>query len=145
MNMPADQTQQLKTYELFLMGHPICKDYSSSSKLYIVVEGEVAIFLGHELIATINPGEFLDGALLSKLAPSELNIIARTNCQLVAIEPAMAAALASHPPEFAIQIVRAMVERLTRQLEPPVQLSLYVVSRRTRTRSSSSIFKLCSM
>ncbi|HXV96852.1 MAG TPA: cyclic nucleotide-binding domain-containing protein [Anaerolineae bacterium] len=112
--------QKIKEYELFLMGQPIFNPYQPNKGPYVVVEGEVAVYRGTEWVETIRPGEFLDELTL---APAQdAAAIAKTNCQLVSIDEAMVAALEQYPPDFVVQIMRVMVERLTRRVVPPIRL-----------------------
>ena len=121
MTITTDASKNIKDYELCLMGQPILDAERTGNRLYVVVEGEVAILLGDKLVKTIRSGGFVDELLLQETECFGLTAIAQTNCQLIAIDETMCAALERHPPDFIVQIMQVMVERLTRQVKPPIQ------------------------
>ena len=114
--------QQIKDYQLFLMGHRIFGAGQSGQALYIVVMGEVTLYRGETPIKTLRPGEFLDETDLNATAGRHLSAIAKTNCHLVAVDQKIRAALEQYPPDFRVEAMQVMVERLTWRVSPPIQL-----------------------
>jgi CRP-like cAMP-binding protein len=117
----TNQSQQIKDYQLFLMGHRIFNAGQSGQAIYIVVVGEVTLYRGETPIKTLRPGEFLDETDL-KAAGRHLSAVAKTNCHLVAVDQKIRTVLEQYPPDFRVEAIQVMVERLTRRVSPPIQL-----------------------
>lgn len=115
----AARAQTMMDYEFFLAGQIIFKTNDPAGKIYTVIEGEVAIRLNGNLIGTLNPGEFLVNKPLPRAA--YVTAVAHTNCQLVAIDDVMLSSLTHYSPDFIVQIMRVMVERLTRRVTPQIK------------------------
>lgn len=115
----AARAQTMMDYEFFLAGQAIFKTDDRDDKIYVVIEGEVAIWLNDNLIGTLKPGEFLVNKTLPRAA--SVTAIAYTNCQLVAIDEVMLTSLTRYSPDFIVQIVRVMVERLPHRVSPQIK------------------------
>ncbi|MBI1880390.1 MAG: hypothetical protein HYR94_19580 [Chloroflexi bacterium] len=76
---------QLKGSTFFLRGQSIFKANPSEQPIYLVIEGQVAILNGGELVSFMGPGEFLPGTLVSDAWG--LVAVAYANCRLVAVDP----------------------------------------------------------
>jgi CRP-like cAMP-binding protein len=120
----SNQPQKMKEYELFLMGHPIFKANQPGEICYILVEGEAAIYQYSQLVETLQPGEILDKVSLDKIYGLDYVVFAKINCCLVSIDEQIAAVLTAYPPDFRVQAMRVMVERLAFRLTPPIQLTV---------------------
>jgi CRP-like cAMP-binding protein len=115
-----NQAQKLRDYELFLMGQPIMSTDQPGEAIFILIEGEVIIQRNDEAVKVLKPGDFLDETLLKSGYPA----IAKTNCQLVPIDQKIAAVLEQYPPDFRVEAMHVMVERLTWRVSPPVRLAI---------------------
>jgi|GEM_PF-5656859 len=119
-----NQPQKMKEYELFLMGHPIFKANQPGEIFYILVEGEAAIYQYGQLVESLQPGEILDKVSLGKIYGLDYVVFAKVNCYLVPIDEKIADVLTAYPPDFRVQAMRVMVERLAFRLTPPIQLTV---------------------
>lgn len=117
-----NQSQEIKDYQLFLMGHRIFSAGQPGQTIYIVVMGEVTLYQVETPIKTLTPGEFLDETHLRATDGRHFSAIAKTNCYLVAVDQNIRAVLEQYPPDFRVQAIRVMVERLTWRVPPPIQL-----------------------
>ena len=141
-----NQPQELKDYELFLMGQPIFNADRPGAAIYIVVEGEAAILQNRNLVQTLKPGEFLDERVT---ANPYSTAVAKSNCYLVPIDPKIRTVLEQYPLDFRVEAIRVMVERLTWRVSPPFKLAVRplaqpVLARSTKTRSNSDAFSVAS-
>lgn len=145
-NLP--NAQKLKAYELYWTGQAIFKPNQLNETPYVVVEGEVAVYEGEELVETRGPGQFLNDL---RLTPAKnTTVIAKTNCLLIALDEKMLAALEPYPPDFVVEIMQVMVERLTRRVLPPLQRAIRrhiqpVGSRIPRPREAAITFSLAQL
>lgn len=139
------QSQKMKEYELILMGHPIFSAHQPGEACYILIEGEAVIYRQNNLVKTLQPGEVLDKVFFGQTYGPDFIVFAKINCCLVPIDEKIAAVLTAYPPDFRIQAMRVMVERLAFRLTPPIQLTVRrqaqsLVRPMPKVRSASDTF-----
>ena len=82
--------------------------------MYVVREGEVEIRLGDKVVEVVGPdGVFGEMAMVDG-QPRTAAAVARTDCKLVPIDQKRFQFLVQQTPYFAIEVMRALVERLRR-------------------------------
>jgi CRP-like cAMP-binding protein len=84
----------------------------SKNMMYAVTEGEVEIFVDDELEDTIGPGTTLGELGLIDGGTRTATAVAKTDCRLVPIDEAHFNFLVQNTPNFALQIMRLMAERM---------------------------------
>lgn len=84
----------------------------SNNLMYAITEGEVEIFINGELEETIGPGTTLGELGLLDGGPRTATAVAKTDCRLVPINETHFNFLVQNTPNFALQMMRLMVERL---------------------------------
>lgn len=84
----------------------------SNNMMYAITEGEVDIFVGDELEETIGPGTTLGELGLIDGGPRTATAVAKTDCRLVPINENHFNFLVQNTPNFALQMMRLMVQRL---------------------------------
>jgi CRP-like cAMP-binding protein len=134
-------TQQTKGYEFFFRSQPIFNPKQPGRLIYVVVEGEVAIFQNERLIETMGPGHYLAETTLPPAAG--LIAIAHTDCRLVAINEVMLAVLAQCPPEIVAWIIPMMMglPRLTPKIRWPASILASRAARQAkRPREQAELF-----
>jgi CRP-like cAMP-binding protein len=80
--------------------------------MYVVLEGEVDLYLHGQLIETLREGGVLGEMALLDTEPRTASAVARTNCKVVPVNQKRFNLLVQHTPDFAIQIMRVMAGRL---------------------------------
>jgi CRP-like cAMP-binding protein len=104
-----------KTSMSFSAGETIFQIGDEANKMYIVREGEVEIYINDQCVETLpQNGVFGEMALIDK-RPRSATAIAKTDCQLFAIDEKVFLAHIRNTPVFAIQIMRVLVDRIHRQ------------------------------
>jgi CRP-like cAMP-binding protein len=146
----TNQSQKIKDYELFLMGHPIFSAGRAGEALYVVVGGEVIIYRGDKPTQILKPGDFVSEIHLRTTEGQAFTAIAKTNCYLVTIDQNIAAVLEQYPRDFRVEAMRVMVERLTWRVLPPIQLAIRPqiqsgIRSAIKTRSISDSFSLAAV
>lgn len=134
-------TQQMKGYEFFFRSQPIFNPKQPGRLIYVIVEGEVAIFQHERLIEMVGPGQYLAEATLP--ATAGLMAIAHTDCRLVAINEVKLAVLAQCPPEIVARVIPMMIglPRLTPKIRWPASLLASRAARQTkRPREQAGLF-----
>jgi CRP-like cAMP-binding protein len=99
--------------QAFTAGQTIFKQGDEPRGLmYVVQEGTVDITSNGKLIETIGPGSFLGEIGLVASSPRSATAVAREPSKLVAIDEAQFLRLVRQTPNFALQVMRAIAERL---------------------------------
>lgn len=84
--------------------------------MYVVQEGEVAIYLDNRLIDTHGPGAIFGEMALIDAGPRSATAVASTDCKVVPISLQRFEFLVQQTPRFATNVMKVMVERLRRRM-----------------------------
>lgn len=84
------------------------------SVMYVIKEGEVEIRLGDKVIETIGPDGLFGEMAMVDGEPRTASAVARTACKLVPIDQKRFQFLVQQTPNFAIQVMQLLVQRLRR-------------------------------
>lgn len=109
-----DFFSQIEKYQPFAPGQAIFREGEPGDSLYIVAEGQVDIVLGERTLETVGPGGILGELALIDDKPRSASAIARTECLLAPVNREHFLALVQRTPLFALQVMRAIANRLRR-------------------------------
>ena len=93
-------------------GEAIFRAYDMGSEMYVVLEGEVELTIGANIVETLGPGEPFGEMALIDQAPRTATAIAKTACKLAVIPEKRFLFMVQTTPHFAIQIMKVMADRL---------------------------------
>lgn len=96
----------------FAAGATVFSKGEPGTAMYVVVEGEVDLWIGDELVETLGAGEPFGEMALIEHAPRIATAVARTACRLVEVPEKRFLFLVQQTPFFSLQIMRVMAERL---------------------------------
>ena len=80
--------------------------------MYIVKTGEVEIKVGERVIETHDQGNLIGEMSIIDQSPRSATAVAKTDCQLVAVDEKRFLFLVQQTPFFALQVMHIMAERL---------------------------------
>jgi len=80
--------------------------------MYVVLEGSVDLLVHDRVVEKLGPGGVLGEMALLEPAPRSATAIARTECKVVPVNQQRFHLLVQHTPDFALQIMRVMADRL---------------------------------
>jgi CRP/FNR family cyclic AMP-dependent transcriptional regulator len=98
-------------------GEVIFRTWDMGSEMYVVLEGEVELTIDSKVLETLGPGEPFGEMALIDQAPRTATAIAKTPCKLVVIPERRFLFLVQRNPEFALQIMKVMADRLRKMNE----------------------------
>ncbi len=98
--------------QTFAEGQNVFEVGDPASVMYVVMSGQVDIVVHEKIIDTVEPSGIVGEMALIDSRPRSATAIAKTECQVVPINRALFAKLIQSEPDFAIQVMRIMVERL---------------------------------
>lgn len=100
--------------QTFASGQRIFSEGQPGDLMYVVLDGKVDLLVSDNLVETLGPGGVLGEMALLDAAPRSATAVARTSCKLTPIDRKRFSFLVQQTPDFALQIMRVMTERLRR-------------------------------
>ncbi len=82
--------------------------------MYVVVEGEVDLLVKGKLVESLGPGGVLGEMALLDNVPRSASAVAKSACRLVEINEKRFKFLVQQTPNFALQMMRVIADRLRR-------------------------------
>ncbi len=98
-------------------GETIFREFDMGAEMYVVLEGEVELSIGSNVVETLGPGEPFGEMALIDQAPRVATAVAKTACTLVVIPERRFLFLVQTTPHFALQIMKVMADRLRKMNE----------------------------
>ena len=86
--------------------------FSHSSKIYLLLSGEVSLLAADKPIGTVKIGEIFGELAAITHAPRSATAIARTDCKLIALDDAEFEAALAKKPAFALMLMGILIGRL---------------------------------
>jgi CRP-like cAMP-binding protein len=96
-------------------GQTIFEDGQPGDKMYVVLEGDVGIFLQGRLLLTAHPGTTFGEMALIDNSPRTGSAIARTDVLLVPMDRQRFLFMVQETPDFALHVMHVMAQRLRDQ------------------------------
>ena len=91
---------------------PIVQEGQAGTRMYIVLEGTVAVFLAGKVVERLGPGGVFGELALVEQQPRLASVSAETDCSLQPVNRAAFLALVESSPEFAASLLTKLAERL---------------------------------
>jgi CRP-like cAMP-binding protein len=95
-------------------GDVIFREGDAAHDFYVVTEGEVALTIGGEVVDVVGPGGMFGELALIDPAPRSATATAKTDAKVVPVNEKRFFFLIQQTPGFALQVMRAMADRLKR-------------------------------
>jgi CRP-like cAMP-binding protein len=96
----------------FEAGQPIFHEGDSGDAMFVILEGEVEISIGGELVETLTAGEPFGEMALVDPAPRLVTAIAKRPTVLATVPLKRFLYMVEETPYFSVQIMKVMAERL---------------------------------
>jgi CRP/FNR family cyclic AMP-dependent transcriptional regulator len=93
-------------------GDVIFRQYDMGAEMYVVLEGQVELRIGDNVVETVAAGEPFGEMALIDQAPRVATAVASTDCKLAVIPERRFLFLVQTAPQFALQIMKVMADRL---------------------------------
>ena len=93
-------------------GETIFRTYDMGSEMYVVLEGEVELRIGTNVVETVGPGEPFGEMALIDQSPRVATAVAKTACKLAVIPEKRFLFMVQCTPSFALEIMKVMADRL---------------------------------
>ncbi len=93
-------------------GAIIIREGDEGTQMYVVMKGELVISLRNKILATAGPGEIVGEMAMINADIRSASVTAKTNSQLVHIDPVSFNSLLRHVPEFTLHMMNVLTDRL---------------------------------
>jgi CRP-like cAMP-binding protein len=101
-----------KDFVIIPAGQVIFEKGGIADYMYAIIEGEVEISIDGKLFDTTSAGGLVGEMALISSSPRSATAIAKTECKLVTVDQKRFNFLVQQTPNFAINVMKIMVERI---------------------------------
>ena len=109
---PAELFRQESNTVQLAPGDFLFKEGEKGDQMYVLLEGEVDIFLGDFVLETAGPGALIGEMALIDDSPRTANVVAKTPAKLAQIDPRRFHFLVQQTPHFATHVMKILANRL---------------------------------
>jgi CRP/FNR family transcriptional regulator, cyclic AMP receptor protein len=109
---PADLFRQEPDTLQLAPGDFLFQEGEKGDKMYVLLEGEVDIFLGDFVLETAGPGSLIGEMALIEDSPRTANAVAKTSVKLAQIDRRRFHFLVQQMPHFATHVMKTLADRL---------------------------------
>ena len=109
---PAELFRQESNTVQLASGDFLFREGEKGEKMYVLLEGEVDIFLGDFVLETAGPGTLLGEMALIDDSPRTANAVAKTPAKLAPIDRHRFHFLVQQTPHFATHVMKILADRL---------------------------------
>jgi CRP/FNR family transcriptional regulator, cyclic AMP receptor protein len=96
----------------FTKGQTIFKEGDPGKVMYAIIEGEVEVLVNGKAVDTVKAGNILGEMALIDTSPRSATAVSKTDCKVVPVSRRHFTFLIQHTPDFALEVMRVMAERL---------------------------------
>ena len=109
---PADLFRQEANTLQLAPGDFLFREGDSGEEMYVLLQGEIDIFLGDFVLETADPGSLLGEMALIEDTPRTANAVAKTASKLAQIDRRRFHFLVQQTPHFATHVMKTLADRL---------------------------------
>ena len=102
-------------FKIFSAGQIIFSEGDIGKEMYFIKSGEVDIFLEGKVLITLGAGEIFGEMALIDTKIRYANAIAKSDCEIIAIDEKYFNFLIQEHPYFALNVMRVLADRLRKQ------------------------------
>lgn len=112
MNTTINLFNNDKDFVIFPAGQVIFEKGGIADRMYVVIDGEVEISIDGKFLDTTGAGGIVGEMALIDDSPRSATAIAKTQCKLVGVDKNRFNFLVQQTPNFALNVMKIMVERI---------------------------------
>jgi CRP-like cAMP-binding protein len=109
---PAELFRQETDTLKLAPGDFLFQEGDTGENMYVLLEGEIEIFLGDFMLETAEPGMLIGEMALIDDGPRTANAVAKTVCRLAEIDRRRFYFLVQQHPHFATHVMKTLADRL---------------------------------
>lgn len=93
-------------------GQTLFQEGDEGNQMYVLETGTAEVVVQNRVVETLEHGSIVGEMGLVSPGPHSASVVAKTNCEFVAVDEKRFQFLVQQTPYFAIQVMRLMAERL---------------------------------
>ena len=93
-------------------GHALFREGEEGNQMFVLETGTAEVLVHNRVVETLTHGSIVGEMGLVSPGPHSASVIARTDCEFVAVDQKRFQFLVQQTPFFAVQVMRLMAERL---------------------------------
>lgn len=93
-------------------GQPLFSEGEEGHLMFVLTTGTAEVFVNQRVVETLQHGSIVGEMGLVSPGPRSATVIAKTDCEFVAVDEKRFQFLVQQTPFFATQVMRVMAERL---------------------------------
>lgn len=93
-------------------GQALFREGDEGNQMYVLETGSAEVIVQNRVVETLAHGSIIGEMGLVSPGPHSASVIAKTDCEFVAVDEKRFQFLVQQTPYFAIQVMRLMAERL---------------------------------
>jgi len=109
---PAELFRQETNTLQLAPGDFLFREGDSGEKMYVLLEGEIEIFLGDFVLEAVGPGALIGEMALIDNSPRTANAVAKMPCRFAEIDRRRFHFLVQQTPHFATHVMKTLADRL---------------------------------
>ncbi|HEX4858344.1 MAG TPA: cyclic nucleotide-binding domain-containing protein [Usitatibacteraceae bacterium] len=94
------------------VGHTLFSEGEYGDSMYVLMSGKADVMIRGKVVETLEVGQIVGELAIVDNAPRAATLVAREDCNLIAINAMKFRELTAENPEFALTVMRAMAHRL---------------------------------
>jgi CRP/FNR family cyclic AMP-dependent transcriptional regulator len=98
----------------FAAGETVFSEGDNGDNMYVIVDGSVDVLIKGKLVEQLGPGGVFGEMALIDIGTRSATAVAKTDCKMVAIDKKRFQFLVQQTPNFSLQLMRIMADRLRR-------------------------------
>jgi CRP-like cAMP-binding protein len=94
------------------VGHTLFSEGERGDAMYVLMAGRADVLIRGKVVETMQPGDIAGEMAIIDNAPRAASLVAREDCNFIAIDADKFRELTAQNPDFALHIMKAMARRL---------------------------------
>ena len=112
MNLLLELFRSPNQYVPFKAGQAVFTEGEQGDVMYVLMEGELEVQVHNKVVGAFGPVEVFGEMAVIDTQPRSATVVAKTDCMLAPINQKRFLFLIQQKPEFAIYIMKILVERI---------------------------------
>lgn len=93
-------------------GHPLFVEGDEGKQMYVLTIGSAEVIVRNRVVETLQAGNIVGEMGIVSPGPRSATVVAKTDCEFVAIDEKRFQYLVQQTPFFAMRVMKVMAERL---------------------------------